>query len=68
MDTFSIIVTHTLNDGSCTDLPEKTGSMTRGMMRNRAVSLAVMNGRSPQETSKADWEAAKRELVSKPEQ
>ena len=65
MNAFSIIVTHTLNDGSLTDTPGSTDSTTRGMMRNRAVALAVMNGRLPQEASKADWEAAKREVAVK---
>lgn len=36
---------------------------TRRMLRERAVELAVTNGRSVQEASKADWEQAKRELA-----
>jgi hypothetical protein len=32
------------------------------MVRERAVELAVINGRSAQEVSKSDWEQAKREL------
>jgi len=67
MSNLSIIVTHTLTDENPTDNPEETGIVTRGMMRSRAVELAVMNGRSPQEASKADWEDAKRELVGGPE-
>ena len=89
MKTSSIIVTHTINDGSLTDNCEKTGlvtvrdqynyrinvltnnseeagMMTRGMVRNRAVALAVINGRLPQEVSKADWEEAKLGLTAKP--
>lgn len=66
MSAFNIIVTHTLNDGDLTDHPGATGTVTRGMMRSRAVALAVMNGRSPQEASKADWEAAKRGLAGQP--
>ena len=59
MTTSSIIVTHTLNDGYLIDTREESGIMTRGMIRNRAVALAVMNGRLPHEVSKADWEEAK---------
>jgi hypothetical protein len=33
------------------------------MMRERAVELAIINGRSAQETSQSDWEQAKRELT-----
>jgi hypothetical protein len=66
MNTLSIIVTHTLNDGSFTDNPDETRIVTRGMARNRAAALALMNGRPPQEVSKADWEEAKRELTEKP--
>ena len=66
MNTLSIIVTHTLNDGSLTDNPEETGIVSRGMTRNRAVALAIMNGRPPHEVLKSDWEEAKRELTEKP--
>ena len=67
MSTLSIVVTHTVTDEDFTDNPEQTGIVTRGMMRNRAVELAVMDGRLPQDASKADWEDAKRELVGDPE-
>ena len=66
MNALSIIVTHTVNDGSLTDIPEESRIVTRGMARNRAVALAVMNGRPPHEVSKADWEEAKRGLTGKP--
>jgi hypothetical protein len=33
------------------------------MVRERAVELAVINGRSAQEVSKPDWKQAKRELT-----
>jgi hypothetical protein len=39
------------------------GSVSREMVRQRAVELAVINGRSPAEASQADWEQAKRELM-----
>ena len=67
MSTRSIVVTHTVTDDDFSDNPEQAGIVTRGMMRNRAVELAVMDGRLPQDASKADWEDAKRELVGGPE-
>jgi len=67
MNSLSIVVTHTVSDENPTDNPEEAGIVTRGMMRNRAIELAVMNGRSPQEATKADWEDAKRELVGNPQ-
>lgn len=39
------------------------GAVTRGMVRQRAVELAVMDGRPAQETSKSDWEEARLELT-----
>ena len=39
------------------------GTVTRKMVRERAVELAVINGRSAQEVSKSDWQQAKRELT-----
>lgn len=42
------------------------GTVTRKMVRERAVELAVINGRSAPNVSKADWEQAKRELTGEP--
>lgn len=42
--------------------------MTRKMVRDRAIELAVINGRSAQEASKADWDQAKRELTGEPDE
>lgn len=39
------------------------GTVTREMVRERAVELAIINGRSAQEASKSDREQAKRELT-----
>src|SRR5471032_1190627 len=39
------------------------GTVTRKMVRERAVELAVINGRSTQDVSVSDWEQAKRELT-----
>ena len=43
------------------------GTVTRKMVRERAVELAAINGHSTQEVSKSDWEQAKRELTGEPE-
>ena len=42
------------------------GTVSRKMVRERAVELAVINGRSAQNVSKSDWEQAKRELTGEP--
>jgi hypothetical protein len=39
------------------------GTVTNKMVRERAVELAVIDGRTAQEVSKSDWEQAKRELT-----
>ena len=43
------------------------GTVTRKMVRERAVELAVINGRSAREVSKSDWEQARRELTGEPD-
>ena len=42
------------------------GTVVRKMVRERAVELALINGRSAEDVSKADWEQAKRELIGEP--
>ena len=39
------------------------GTVTRKMVRERAVELALINGHAGQGVSKTDWEQAKRELT-----
>ena len=39
------------------------GTVTRKMVRQRAVELAVINGRSSQEISTSDWEQTQLELT-----
>jgi hypothetical protein len=56
-----------LNKGILTENFTGIGPVTRAMVRERAVELAVINGRSAQEVSKADWEQAKRELTGEPD-
>jgi hypothetical protein len=43
------------------------GTVTSKMVRERAVELAVINGRSQQDVSKSDLEQAKRELTGEPD-
>ena len=38
------------------------GTVTRGMVRQRAAELAAINGRGPHEASRSDWDDARREL------
>ena len=66
MDAFHIIVTHTLNEESAANSPDESVNVTRGMVRQRAIELAVTNGRQPHEASKSDWEGAKREPIGLP--
>ncbi len=39
------------------------GTVTHKMVRERAVELAVIDGRTAQEVSQSDWKQAKRELT-----
>jgi hypothetical protein len=52
-----------LKEGTLTENSAGIGTVNRKMVRERAVELAVINGRSAQETSKSDLEQAKRELT-----
>jgi hypothetical protein len=52
-----------LKQGILTKNSKGIGTITRKMVRERAVELAVINGRSVQEVSKSDWEQAKLELT-----
>ncbi len=54
--------TNPLKQGALTEYSADIGRVTRRMIRERAVELALVNGRSEQDTSKADWEQAKQEL------
>ena len=55
--------TNPLKEGALTENSAGIGTVTRKMVRKRAVELAVINGRSAQDVSKSDWEQAKRELT-----
>jgi hypothetical protein len=59
--------TNPLKQGALTENSSGLGTVTRKMVRERAVELAVINGRPFQEVSKSDWEQAKRELTGEPD-
>jgi hypothetical protein len=55
--------TNPLKEGALTENSVGIGTVTRKMVRERAMELAAINGRSAHEVSKSDWEQAKRELT-----
>lgn len=55
--------TNPLKEGTMTEHSAGLGTVTRAMVRDRALELAVINGRPAQATSQSDWEQAKRELT-----
>jgi hypothetical protein len=59
--------TNPLKEGVLTENSAGLGTVTRKMVRERAIELAVINGRSAQKASKSDWEQAKRELTTEPD-
>ena len=59
--------TNPLKPGILTEKSAGLGTVTRKMVRERAVELAVINGRSAQNVAKSDWEQAKRELTGEPD-
>jgi hypothetical protein len=52
-----------LKDGNITENGAGLGTVTRAMVRERAVELAIINGRLASEVSPTDWDQAKRELT-----
>jgi len=56
-----------LKQGILTENSMGIGTVSRALVRKRAMELAVINGRSDQDVSKSDWEEAKRELAGEPE-
>jgi hypothetical protein len=59
--------TNPLKQGAITENSGGLGTVTRKMVRERAVELAFIDGRSVQQVSKSDWEQAKRELTGGPD-
>jgi hypothetical protein len=60
--------TNPLKQGALTENSAGLGTVTRQLVRERAVELAVINGRAAADVAKADWEQAKRELTGQPDQ
>ena len=56
-----------LKDGILTENSAGIGTVTRKMVRERAVELAAMDERSAKEMSESDLAQAKRELTGKPD-
>lgn len=52
-----------LKDGQMSENGAGVGTVSRAMVKERAVELALINGRSANEVSQSDWEQAKRELT-----
>jgi hypothetical protein len=59
--------TNPLKQGALTENSVGIGTVTRSMVRERAVELAAIGGRSAQAVSKSDWQQAKRELTGEPD-
>jgi len=59
--------TNPLKDGALTENSTGLGTVTPMMVRRRAGELALMDGRSPDQPSKSDWDQARRELTGEPE-
>jgi hypothetical protein len=55
--------TNPLKKGLLTENSAGIGTVTRKMVRERAIELALINGHAAQEVSKSDWDQAKRELT-----
>jgi hypothetical protein len=55
--------TNPLKEGALTENSAGIGTVTRKIVRERAIELAAINGRSAHEASKSDWEQAKQELT-----
>jgi hypothetical protein len=55
-----------LTQGALLENSSGIGLVSRGMIRSRAVELAVINGRATHDVSKSDWDQAKRELTGHP--
>jgi hypothetical protein len=56
-----------MKEGALTENSAGIGTVTRQMVRERAVELAIINGRSAQNVSKVDLDEAKRELTGEPD-
>ena len=61
------MTTNPLKQGVLTENSSGLGTVTRKMVRERAMELGIINGRSPQDVSKSDWDQARQELTGGPD-
>jgi len=59
--------TNPLKQGIITENSAGIGTVTREMVRLRAVELAIIDGRAANDVSKSDWAQARRELTGEPD-
>jgi hypothetical protein len=59
------MTTNLLKQGAFTENTVGLGTVTRKMVRERAVQLAAINGRAAHETTKSDLEQARLELTGR---
>src|SRR5580698_1372138 len=59
--------TNPLKEGAVTANSAGIGTVTQKMLRNRAVALALIDGRSAHQVLPSDWEQASRELTGGPD-
>ena len=59
--------TNPSKQGVLTEHSAGLGTLTRKLVRERAVELALISGRSAQDVTKSDWEQARRELTGEPD-
>jgi hypothetical protein len=52
-----------LKKGAITDKSAGVGTVTREMVQQRAIEIAIINGRSRHNVLESDWEEARRELT-----
>jgi hypothetical protein len=58
--------TNPLKEGALTENSVGIGTVTRKMVKERAIELAITDDRTAQEVSPADWQQAKQELSGRP--
>ncbi len=59
--------TNPLKEGALTENSVGIGTVTRKMVKERAIELAITDDRTAQEVSPADWQQAKQELSGRPD-
>jgi len=59
--------TNPLKDGVLTANSAGIGTVTHGMVRDRAIELANISGRTAQDVSQSDWDQAEREMAGEPD-